>query len=258
MRTSRAVLASVCAALTPRRGRRPGVVGALLPAAPPPDPRAPAPGCPAPTSRVFGLDRGRPIDRYYIERFLAAHAGDIRGRVLEVGDDNYTRRFGGARVKRSDVLHVKPDPHATIVADLCAADDVPAAIFDALILTQTLPFIFDVRAALRHVRRMLRPGGVLLLTVPGISQISRYDAERWGDYWRFTPQSVLRLLAEQFAGEAISVRSHGNVRVAAAFLDGLALEELPAEVLETDDLDYPVIITARAVRTTSGPGAAGS
>jgi hypothetical protein len=57
-----------------------------------------------PTSRVFGIDRGLPINRYYIEKFLARHAADIRGRVLEVADNAYTRKFGGDRVVTSDVL----------------------------------------------------------------------------------------------------------------------------------------------------------
>ena len=57
-----------------------------------------------PISQCFGFDRGLPVDRYYIERFLARHASEIVGRVLEIGDDTYTRRFGGSRVSRSDVL----------------------------------------------------------------------------------------------------------------------------------------------------------
>jgi hypothetical protein len=43
-----------------------------------------------PFSRRFGSDRGFPVDRYYIERFLVAHAHDVRGRVLEIKDDYYT------------------------------------------------------------------------------------------------------------------------------------------------------------------------
>src|SRR3990170_7811785 len=40
-----------------------------------------------PISREFGFDRGLPVDRHYIERFLSAHSSDIRGRVLEIGDN---------------------------------------------------------------------------------------------------------------------------------------------------------------------------
>ena len=92
-----------------------------------------------PISREFGYDRGLPIDRYYIEQFLSTNASDIRGRVLEMGDDSYTRKFGADRVQQADVLHVvEGNPRATIVADLTCADHVPSDIFDCIILTQTL------------------------------------------------------------------------------------------------------------------------
>src|SRR6185503_1474005 len=50
-----------------------------------------------PVSRTFGYDRGLPVDRYYIESFLERNRRDIDGRTLEIGDDEYTRRFGGER-----------------------------------------------------------------------------------------------------------------------------------------------------------------
>src|SRR5689334_2088523 len=79
-----------------------------------------------PISRDWGFDRGRPIDRYYIERFLEANANHIQGRVLEIGDNSYTRRFGGERVTISDVLHIEEgNPQATIVADLANAEHLP-------------------------------------------------------------------------------------------------------------------------------------
>ena len=182
---------------------------------------------PAPISRCFGLDRGLPIDRYYIEAFLGRHVPDIRGRVLEIGDSTYTRRFGGPQVSRSDVLHAAPgNTAATLIGDLATGEGIPQAAFDCTILTQTLQFIYDVPSAIRNVCRSLKPGGVVLATVPGISQISRYDMDRWGDFWRFTPLSARRLFQEAFPQEALSVKSYGNVLAAVAFLHGLATEEL--------------------------------
>ena len=201
-----------------------------------------------PLSREFGYDRGLPIDRYYIEAFLSARASDIRGHVLEVADNTYTRRFGGDRVSRSDVLHVAADPGATIIADLTRADHLPSATFDCVILTQTLQFIFDVPAALRTVERILRPGGVLLATVPGISAISRYDMDRWGCYWAFTSLSAQRLVEVPFGAGNARIETHGNVLAAGAFLYGMAAEELEQDELDARDPDYQVLITIRAER----------
>lgn len=231
-------------------GRPAGQAAPRPPVAPEAAEQGPVAGLPAlePVSRVFGLDRGQPIDRHYIETFLAGHRGDIRGRVLEVGDSAYTRRFGGPQVQRCDVLSPRRTPETTVVADLTRPGSVAEAAYDCFILTQTLPFVYDVRGALRNAWRLLRPGGVLLLTVPGISQLSRYDAQRWGDWWRFTPQGVRRLLEEVFRPADVVVTSFGNLRAAAALLDGRAAHELRPQELSHMDEDYPVIVAARAVR----------
>jgi SAM-dependent methyltransferase len=203
-----------------------------------------------PVSAEFGLDRGQAIDRYYIENFLSRHVADIRGQVLEIGDDRYTQKFGGGAVTRSDVLHLYPgNPGATLIADLAHAGNIAANSFDCIILTQTLQFIYDTRAAIHHLHRILRPEGTLLVTLPGISQISRYDMDRWGDFWRFTDLSARRLFEEKFVAESVTVQTYGNVLTAIAFLEGLALEELQPEELDYSDRNFQLVITLRAVKS---------
>jgi len=109
-----------------------------------------------------------------------------------------------------------------------------------------LPFIYDVRGAVQVAYSALKPGGVILATVPGLSQVSRYDMDRWGDFWRFTPLSARRLFQEVFPDKAVAVESHGNVLTAVAFLHGLATEEIRPRELAYSDPDYPLIITVRA------------
>ena len=202
-----------------------------------------------PISRVFGLDRGQPIDRYYIEEFLHRQSYDIKGCVMEIGDSSYTNKFGGKKVILSEVLHaVEGNPQATIVGDLATGDGIPKNLFDCIILTQTFIFIYGVHAAVANSYSALKSGGVLLATFPGISQISRYDMERWGDYWRFTDLSAQRLFGDVFGDENISVETHGNVLVACASLHGLAAEELTLDELNHHDPDYQVLITVRAVK----------
>ena len=206
-------------------------------------------GASTPISPVFGLDRSLPvIDRYYIERFLASHAGDISGRVLEMGDAAYTRRFGGDRVTRSDVLHyVAGNPEATIVGDLTTADHIPSDSFDCIILTQTLQMIFDVRAALHHLHRILKPGGVLLVTSHGISRIARREGiDPWGEYWHFTAQSTRHLFGALFPADHLEIVTYGNVLSAAASLYGLAAADLTTQELDHCDPNFEVIIAVRA------------
>jgi SAM-dependent methyltransferase len=202
-----------------------------------------------PISQSFGFDRGQPIDRYYIEGFLALHAEDIRGRVLEIADNHYTRQFGGSRVTRSDVLNLTPDnPHATIIADLANAGAIPSNAFDCIVFTQTLQYIYEPQTAVKTLYRILKPEGVLLASFPVISQICRYDMDRWGDYWRFTDGSIRRLLGDIFTPENVTVQAHGNILAAISFLHGLAAHELRPPELEHHDPDYQILITARAVK----------
>jgi SAM-dependent methyltransferase len=192
----------------------------------------------------FGFDRGTPIDRYYIESFLEENRAAIRGRVLEVKDSKYTQRFGGDVVTR-DVLDVDPtNRNATMVADLAAAESVPAETFDCFVLTQTLQYIFDARSAISHAHRILRPGGILLCTVPAISRIERGFLD--SEYWRFTPASCRQLFGTAFGPANVTVRTYGNVLAAIAFLMGMASEELRRRELADHDEFFPVIVAIRA------------
>jgi hypothetical protein len=204
-----------------------------------------------PVSRTFGFDRGRPIDRHYIEKFLQERVTDIRGTVLEIGNREYTARFGGSAVARSEVLHAVPgNPSATIVGDLTTGVGIQEGVFDCMILTQTISCIYKTNVAIGNCFRGLKPGGVLLATVPGISQISRYDMDRWGDFWRFTDASALKLFEEAFGPGNVQIETHGNVLVACAFLHGLAVHEMKPSELDFHDPDYQLVICARAIKRT--------
>jgi SAM-dependent methyltransferase len=200
-----------------------------------------------PVSTAFGFDRGQPVDRWYIDRFLRDFSTDIQGRVLEIGDDTYTRALSKRDVTRTDILHVDAsNPRATIVGDLAHSDHIPSNTFDCVILTQTLHLIYDMQAAARTLHRILRPNGVLLATVPGITPLS---SDRWSKtwYWSLTELSARRLFEEAFGREVVT-HTAGNVCSATAFLYGFAAEELSVEELDQDDARYPVIIGIRAMK----------
>jgi glycosyltransferase involved in cell wall biosynthesis len=206
-----------------------------------------------PIGEAWGSDRGDPIDRYYIEKFLAGNRQDIKGRVLEIGDDYYTKKYGDDRVTEIDILNIEKgvNPHTTIVADLSNAPHIPSDSFDCIIFTQTLHLIYDIKSTIDTIYRILKPGGVLLSTVAGISQSS--DASPWERNWcwGFTSYSA-RKAFENSEADSIDVEGYGNVLVATSFLYGLAIEDLKKEELEYYDHNYEVVVSIRAVKTAKG------
>jgi SAM-dependent methyltransferase len=210
-----------------------------------------------PISDSFGDDRGQPVDRYYIDRFLSRHSGEIgyapsavSGRVLEIGDAAYATRYADpAALESIDVLDASPaNPKATVIGDLEDGSGLEAEAYDCVICTQTLLLIFDLRAAIATLHSILKPSGRLLATVPGISQICQPDMEAWGDHWRFTSRLIRRLFQERFAAANLTVESYGNVLSAAAFLQGLAVKDLRREELDLRDPEVELLIAIKAVK----------
>jgi glycosyltransferase involved in cell wall biosynthesis len=202
-----------------------------------------------PVSTDFGYDRGKPLDRHYIERFLASHSADIAGRVLEIGDTSYTERFGGTLVTEANAFHRNAGvPGVKYVGDLAGEHNLPDNAFDCIVLTQTLHLIFDMPRALATLYRVLAPGGVLLVTAPWASPIDRGE---WGHtwFWSITPTALRMLLETQFKPGEIEQETFGNTLAASAFLYGLAEHELKQSELDVVDPHCPVIVAARARKT---------
>ena len=194
-----------------------------------------------PVSRRWGFDRGTPIDRYYIERFLGSCRFDIRGCCIEVMNADYTCKFGDGRVVDSDVIDIDPrNPRATIVGDLADPSTLRQGHYDCFILTQTLPVIYDSRAVIRNCYAALRPGGTLLITAPCLCRYSPHPA----DYWRFTDSSLARLITENTDCTELEVNAFGNLIASMGFLQGLASSELLPEELDAQDVRFPIVVTA--------------
>ena len=195
-----------------------------------------------PISAKFGIDRGRPIDRHYIEIFMTAHRQRIAGRVLEIGAPLYANAFPN-EIETLDVLHVNDSGGSiTITGDLQDSKTLERHTFDCIILTQVLPFLKRPEEALRNAWNACSESGCLLITVPTISQVSEYDRDRWGDYWRFTEQG-LREIVVRATGREPRLFSFGNVVTCCGFLQGCCCEDLPAEVFEKNDRKYPLVVT---------------
>lgn len=203
-----------------------------------------------PLSKEFGFDRGGAIDRYYIESFLEKESDSIKGKVLEIVNNDYTLRFGKSKVTDSVILDInKENPKANLFADLSHAPWIPNDSFDCIILTQTLQFIYDFKAAIATCNRILKPGGTLLLTVPGITPID-YDDDECNWFWSFTDKAMEKLLEEQFNSQSTVIKTYGNVLVASAFLYGMGVPEINKVDLDFWDPNMQVIITVKAIKQT--------
>ncbi|CAN5654732.1 hypothetical protein BH23GEM9_BH23GEM9_22860 [soil metagenome] len=197
-----------------------------------------------PMSQLWATDRGLPVHRYYLAEFLEEFRGDIAGHCMEFQEGAYCERYGRLRVSQLDILHVDDsNPQATIVADITKPTGIPADRFDCIVCTHVLHVVRDLDAAVAELGRILKPGGVLLVAVPGISMAG----QGCGELWRFTADGLTALLAPVF-DPLVTVRAYGNSLTAAAELRGLVAHELSPRELNRHDPRFAVEVCARAVK----------
>jgi SAM-dependent methyltransferase len=201
-----------------------------------------------PFSDCYGWDRGTPVDRYYIERFLEASKGYIHGDAMEIRDPAYVKRFGGDRVTNVHVVDIDPgNPEAGLIADLCEPNSLPFAAYDSIVLTQTFHLLGNEQIALENLWASLKPGGTLLVTAPCLSRVDHEIPEV--DFWRYTVRGFeqrLKLCLPEAA--QIHVEGHGNVLSGMAYYMGLAAEELDERDLMVDDPFFSINCAARVIK----------
>jgi SAM-dependent methyltransferase len=196
-----------------------------------------------PFSRRYGFDLGTPIDRRYLHDFFARHSSDIRGDVLEVGSPEFSA-VHGREVSSTSIVDIDgANPAATIVADLATAGSLPAARFDCAIVPQTLQYVADPATAVRNLTASLRPGGVLLVTVPSVAKVDHNHAA--ADSWRMLPPGLEHLAASAAPDASITVTAYGNLLATVAFLNGLPSAALRDDELWTTDPEFPMLSCLR-------------
>ena len=194
-----------------------------------------------PTDKVFGLRRGTPVDRYYIHSFLDNNRSLIRGRCLEIAENKYTKEFGENRVTESVILHVNGWGENAIKGNLETGEGINENDFDSMIITQTLMFIHDINRTIKNIYKALKNSGTALITVAGISKISKYDDENWGMYHSFYRAGLEKAVMSVFGKSNVEIVHYGNVKTAIGFLYGIVVEELNECDFDYIDEEYPVI-----------------
>ena len=198
-----------------------------------------------PSSSRFGLERGKPIDRVFIEKFIERNKKFIRGTVIEIGDDRYMKQYS-EYIDDPKIMHV--NGWGGMKGNLATGEGIIEDYADCLICTQTLQHIYDLRSCIHNIYKLLKPGGTALITNGCIGELSLYDYHNWGEYWKFTDMAASKLFSECFDSKNVEVTTYGNVKAAIAFLYGLCAEEVPNETFEYQDEQYPMVVTIRAIK----------
>lgn len=191
-----------------------------------------------PISPTYGFERGTPIDRYYVDKFFTARGHLIAGRVLEIQTRDHIRRYG-SKVTTADTLDINPAFDPTYCCDLAHAEMVPTGSYDCFLLPNTLCFLRDLDAALQEARRIVRPGGTILATVPVFVPLTSDIT----DYWLASADGWRVIAARVWPGCDTAIESHGNCLAAAAAMYGVSVEELTSRELDVNDPRYPVLVT---------------
>jgi SAM-dependent methyltransferase len=197
-----------------------------------------------PLSDDYGFDRGTPVNRRYIESFLAEHQADVHGSMLEIGDSRYSEAFGQGRVAVFTVVDIETSNRkATLIADLIATESLNRDSYDCILLVETLHLLGEPGTCLENCWRALRPHGTLLITVPALKRLSPSHPET--DYWRFTPAGLEALMTRRWPGQ-FSVSAYGNLRACIAFLLGHVVEECDGNDMDVPDARFPLTVAAHA------------
>ncbi len=179
--------------------------------------------------------------RYYIDLFLERYQSEIRGSCVEFVPPYYKERYISRKeIQSYDVWDVQQGAGATIVGDLQAAPQLDSNLFDCIILTHVLCNIAKPWLAVEEILRLLKPGGVVLCTVPMVLQ---GHAPHPQDYWRFTPDTM-KILFEKFS--KLEVHSFGNAATAAGSPQFLMKWHFSNRVLNHHDSKCPSIVACAA------------
>ncbi len=192
-----------------------------------------------PFSSNFGFDRGKPIDRYYLEKFLRENSRYISGKVLEIQINGYTLRFG-KDISVTHTVDIRREFNPTYLCDLAECDNViPDDYYDCFVMPNTLHHLQDLHKCLKNALRIVRPGGVILASasafIPLVPDIP--------DYWRLSVNGWKEIINKAWAGCDVELKSYGNCLAVVASMLGLSSEELKEKELDFNDARYPVLIT---------------
>jgi SAM-dependent methyltransferase len=143
-------------------------------------------------------------------QYDAALREHCRGDVLDLGCGaaplyGHYRRFARSVTCVDWPGSAHDTRHADVLCDLDAPLPLPGDSFDTVILSDVLEHLYDPRQVISEIRRLLRPGGKLLMSAPFMYGLH----ERPHDYYRYTRHTLERM-ARDAGFEVLVLRELGG------------------------------------------------
>ncbi|AHJ26917.1 methyltransferase domain-containing protein [Nodularia spumigena CS-584] len=187
-----------------------------------------------PICQAFGLTRGKPVDRYYLGKFIAEIKSQIVGNILEIGgtpkDKDFYQINPGTSYK---ILNIEAGAGVDIVGDVHDVSIIKPESFDSVIIFNVLEHCYAPWIAVENILTWLKPGGKCFAMVPSAIRLHATPA----DYWRPLPDAFTYIFRE-YSQQQLYV--YGNPTSAIASYHGIAVEELTTAELDAFHPDYPV------------------
>jgi glycosyltransferase involved in cell wall biosynthesis len=199
-----------------------------------------------PVERFVREKDNTPIDRHYVQEFLAGEEHAVSGRVVVVGHRSHGHTFGTPSVIGADLLARTGVEGMEIEVDAIRSGSVPPPdSADAIVIAQALHLVPDPESVVEALHRALKPGGTLLVTVPFVAKIDRFD---WGrtPHWSIAPGALRNLLCGPFSARSVEIRNYGSILTTIAFVRGASAQAMKAADLEANDPAFPVVVAAVA------------
>lgn len=184
------------------------------------------------------------FDRKYINNYISENRSCIKGDVLEFcGGDLYAPKYANNKINLKTMAYIGHKdiyPNATYFCNLDEEATLPNAKFDCIIATQVIMYMNNPLVALSNLRKLLKPNGVLLLTVPGPLF---HHSKNTHHMFSFTEESIKYLFNEVF-GNYSNLKLYGNINYAEYML---FWTKAPNKANNSFDYLYTLVIGVKAI-----------